>query len=61
MGKGTRELFKCTEDRKKSKIVIIQQLDPSYRLGRWEVNEHGRFLKACYKYKNDWEKVRRNN
>jgi hypothetical protein len=31
-----------------------------YNTGRWSVDEHTRFLKACYDHKDNWEKVKTN-
>ena len=35
--------------------IIIASI--KFRRGRWEPEEHERFLKACYDFKNDWEKI----
>ena len=29
----------------------------SFRTGRWSTEEHERFLKGCYYFKDDWQQV----
>ena len=37
------------------KCIVIES--SKFKKGRWNPEEHERFLKGCYEYKNDWKKV----
>lgn len=39
---------------KKKRIRLI---NPQLRQGRWDEEEHNRFLKACFDHGEDWPKV----
>jgi hypothetical protein len=36
---------------------MLMKKSSNFREGRWEAEEHERFLKACYDHGEDWDKV----
>jgi hypothetical protein len=38
--------------------VVTLDPDTGMNIGRWEKEEHERFMKACYNYGDDWKKVK---
>ncbi len=45
---------------KSRKLLILGKFSSKFKSGRWSEEEHGKFLKACYEYKEDWKKVKYN-
>jgi len=38
--------------------VVSVDPETGMHIGRWEKDEHERFMKACYNYGDDWKKVK---
>jgi len=36
---------------------MLMKKSSNFHEGRWEAEEHERFLKACYDHGEDWDKV----
>ena len=46
---------------KKIKFFCSLQKKENKKQGRWSQEEQDRFLKGCYFFKNDWEKIKDKN
>ena len=47
---GKRRILKAS--------VVTLDPETGMNIGRWEKEEHERFMKACYNYGDDWKKVK---
>jgi hypothetical protein len=39
------------------KLTLHEIIKSGYNVGRWEMDEHDKFIKSCMSYKNNWRKV----
>ncbi len=54
---GRFSLIKCKKSLEK-KLKMNEIIKLGFRIGRWDNDEHCKFLESCFKFGNNWRKVK---